>query len=203
MGGSGNGMKKIILIAFAVFLLTNGVFAAEVKNVISRQAGNRVQFEFDIVGEEKETDVSISLTINGKTYTAKDLHLEGDYGEVKVGKSRKIYWNVLQDFPRGYLGNIEWEIVARAKEYRGPIHKSKKLEVVEDIGVVMSINYDWDLVIIQLNKVDVVKVEDRLYVKNQKGHKQRLTVKRVSDNKVSAATADIKNIRVGMAVFSD
>ncbi len=105
-------MKKIILIAFAVFLLTNGVFAAEVENLVSKQVGNRVVFEFDIVGEEKETDVSISLTINGKTYTAKDLHLEGDYGEVKVGKGRKIYWNVLRDFPRGHSGSLDVEIVA-------------------------------------------------------------------------------------------
>jgi len=113
MGGSGNGMKRIILIAFAVFLLTNGVFAAEVKNLVSKQVGNRVLFEFDVIGEEVETDVTITLRINDKTYTAKDLHLEGDYGKIKVGRGRKIYWNVLQDFPRGYSGDLAAEIVAQ------------------------------------------------------------------------------------------
>ncbi len=114
-------MKKIILIAFAVFLLTNGVFAAEVKNLVSKQAGNRVVFEFDIVGEEKETDVSISLTINGKTYTAKDLHLEGDYGKVKVGRRKTIYWNVLRDFPRGHSGSLDVEILAGGASYTDPV----------------------------------------------------------------------------------
>lgn len=106
-------MKRIILIAFAAFLLTNGVFAAEVKNLVSKQVGNRVLFEFDVIGEEEETGVTITLTINGKTYTAKDLHLEGDYGKLKVGREKTIYWNVLRDFPRGYSGDLAAEIVAQ------------------------------------------------------------------------------------------
>ncbi|HDZ00201.1 MAG TPA: hypothetical protein ENH52_01875, partial [Nitrospirae bacterium] len=72
-------MKTILLITIFYLLFTIHLFAAEVKNELVQQEGNRVVFEFDTQGEEKETEISIKLTINGKTYSQKELHIEGDY----------------------------------------------------------------------------------------------------------------------------
>lgn len=105
-------MKRILFVIFAILLFAGSSFAAEVKNVKAQQAGNRVLFEFDITGDEGETEVSVTLIVNGKTYTGDKLHLEGDYGKVKVGNGKKIYWNVLQDFPRGLSTAFDYEIVA-------------------------------------------------------------------------------------------
>ena len=95
-------MTRIFFVLFVVLGLVGTLHASEVKNLESTQVGNRVLFEFDVVGEEEETDVTVTLTVNDKEYKEKDLHLEGDYMKVKIGTGRKIYWNVLQDFPRGY-----------------------------------------------------------------------------------------------------
>ncbi|TAN44631.1 MAG: formylglycine-generating enzyme family protein, partial [Nitrospirae bacterium] len=87
------------------------VFAAEISDGAVRQVGNRILFEFDITGDYNEdTEVNFTLNIKGKTYSADRLHLEGDFGKTKAGKGKKIYWNVLQDFPRGLSGRVEWDI---------------------------------------------------------------------------------------------
>ncbi|MCX5809826.1 MAG: formylglycine-generating enzyme family protein [Proteobacteria bacterium] len=92
-------------------------FAAEVKNAVSRQEGNRVIWEFEVVSDtQEEADLTLTITIDGKTYESKDLHLEGDFPKTKLGKGRKIYWNVLQDFPRGIHGNLDWELLAGGME---------------------------------------------------------------------------------------
>jgi hypothetical protein len=100
------------LVFLACLALDTG--AAEVKNTVARQEGNRVVFEYDLIGEagESDTEVTFSLTVEEKSYNAKDLHVEGDVGKVKVGKGKRIYWNVLQDFPRGYRGDLGWELLA-------------------------------------------------------------------------------------------
>src|SRR3989338_3027554 len=108
-------MKKILLITFLFFSFDSHLFAAEVKNVTAKQAGNRLLFEFDITGDEGDTEVNVIITVKGKTYANKDLHLEGDFGKVQTGKGKKIWWNLLQDFPRGHSGDIEWEITAGGK----------------------------------------------------------------------------------------
>ncbi len=121
-------MKKVLLIMLAFLVFTGTAFAAEVQNLTVKQVGNRVVFEFDVIGEEDETEVTITLAIEGKTYKADELHLEGDYEKVKVGKSKKIYWNVLQDFPKGYSGNVDWEIVANKRQKTYPKYKEKTLK---------------------------------------------------------------------------
>ncbi|MBI4691425.1 MAG: DNRLRE domain-containing protein [Nitrospirae bacterium] len=105
-------MRWILLVSFATLLLIGSLHAAEVKNLDAKQVGNRVLFEYDVAGDEDETEVTFSLTINGKTYNADTLHLEGDHGKVKVGEGKKVWWNVLQDFPKGYAGDLEYEIAA-------------------------------------------------------------------------------------------
>ncbi len=116
----GGYMKKVMVLLLWVVLfvsiLSVDARSARVVNDSVRQEGSRVLFEFDIEGTEKETDVFLTLTIDGKRYTEKDLHLEGDYGRVKIGKGKRIYWNVLQDFPRGLHTEFEWELRAGSKE---------------------------------------------------------------------------------------
>jgi len=60
------------------------------------------------------------LTISGKAYTSDNLHLEGDFGKVKAGKGKKIYWNVLQDFPKGLNSAFDVEINAGGKTFKDP-----------------------------------------------------------------------------------
>ncbi|RJR15915.1 MAG: formylglycine-generating enzyme family protein [Nitrospiraceae bacterium] len=114
-------MKNIILAIIISMVLSSYAFAAEVKNVVSSQSGNRVLFEYDLTGEEKEADVNITITVNGTAYSAEKLYLEGDYGKVSLGKGRKIYWNVLQDFPRGLNTTFEWEITEGGKDFKDPL----------------------------------------------------------------------------------
>jgi len=104
---------KIILAAFILFLACNVLHAAEVKNENVRQVGNRILFEFDVDGDYNEdAEVNLTLTIKGKNYSADQLHLEGDRGKTKTGKGKKIYWNVLQDFPRGLNTTVHWDLTA-------------------------------------------------------------------------------------------
>ena len=104
------------LVCFVIIVLTSTCFAAEVKNAVSRQEGNRAIWEFEVVSDtQEEADLTLTLTIDGKTYESKDLHLEGDFPKTKPGKGKKIYWNMLQDFPRGIHGNLDWELLAGSK----------------------------------------------------------------------------------------
>ena len=98
-------------------------FAAEVTNVVVAQEGNRVAFTFDLKGEpNEETDIYIAATLGGTTYTADQLHLQGDLKQVKPGKGKKVYWNFLQDFPRGYDGEFQWRVAAAGgKESKDPV----------------------------------------------------------------------------------
>ncbi len=106
-------LSKIILIVICIFVCLSTLHAAEVTNEKVRQVGNRVLFEFDVTGEPNEdSEINLTLTIKGKTYPADKLHLEGDYGKTKAGKGKKIYWNVLQDFPRGLSTRVEWDLSA-------------------------------------------------------------------------------------------
>jgi formylglycine-generating enzyme required for sulfatase activity len=91
--------------------------AAEVKNVQSTQVGNRVQFTYDLTGEEREAEVTVNLTVPGGDRKTADLHLEGDVGKVKPGRGKVIWWNVLQDFPRGLNSEIAWEITAGGQSF--------------------------------------------------------------------------------------
>jgi sulfatase modifying factor 1 len=88
-----------------------------VKNVQSAQVGNRVQFTYDLAGEEREAEVTVNLTVPGGDRKTADLHLEGDVGKVKPGRGKVIWWNVLQDFPRGLNSEIAWEITAGGQSF--------------------------------------------------------------------------------------
>ncbi|MGA3208894.1 MAG: formylglycine-generating enzyme family protein [Syntrophales bacterium] len=115
-------MKKLrILLTAWFFLTTFNLYAAEVKNVICKQVGNQVQLTYDLIGDEADAEVDVMLTIQGKSYKTSDLHLKGDFGKVLTGKGKILWWNVLQDFPRGvYAANMAWRIVAWERVFTSP-----------------------------------------------------------------------------------
>ena len=119
-------MKKLSILLAALFLLIAfDLQAAEVKNTISKQVGNRIQFTYDLIGEETDAEVDVTLTIQGKAYEASDLHLEGAFGKVRIGKGNILWWNVLQDFPRGLNANVLWRIEAGGKVFTSPTLEAK------------------------------------------------------------------------------
>jgi uncharacterized protein YkvS len=81
-------MKKLVIILTLIMLSAASLHAAEVKNVQAAQVGNRVQFTYDLVGEEREAEVIVIVTVPGGERKAADLHLEGDYGKVKPGMGK-------------------------------------------------------------------------------------------------------------------
>jgi len=103
-------------------------FAAEVKNDRATMEGNRVVWEYDLEGAANQpAQVTLSVTIAGKTYAGKDLHLEGDIGKVVPGRGKKLWWNVLRDFPRGVSSKVDWELMAVGVTYTDPV---KGMELV-------------------------------------------------------------------------
>ena len=114
-------MSKIHIFTIAIVFIASSVLAAEVKDVVSKQIGNRAEFTYNLIGDEVEAEVSFSVTVGSKIYKASDLHLEGDFGTVRIGKGKKIYWNVLQDFPKGIRRDITWEIGARKKGFMSDV----------------------------------------------------------------------------------
>ena len=103
-----------VCIILVVLMLSAALsFGAVVKDTKSSQVGNRMLFEYDFSGETgEEGKVGISITVGGQTYTADNLHLEGDFGKIKVGKGKKLWWNVLQDFPKGIADELYIDIHA-------------------------------------------------------------------------------------------
>ncbi len=130
-------MKKASLLLLAIMLLVSlaGTAAAQataaataeaagdarVANVKAKQAGNRVVFEYDLEGAARAAEVVVTLTVQGRTYGAGDLHLSGDVGKVGTGRGKRITWNVLQDFPKGYGGTVDWEIKAASEGRPKPV----------------------------------------------------------------------------------
>jgi hypothetical protein len=108
---------------------------SEVQNTVAKQVGNRAVFTYDLTGNEADAEVDVVFIIQGKTYKATDLHLEGDFGKTGTGKGKTIYWNALQDFPRGFSDYITWDISVRSnkdvavKAEKAPVaKKAKKLK---------------------------------------------------------------------------
>jgi formylglycine-generating enzyme required for sulfatase activity len=114
---SGPSVSLSILVPFLGICLLAVLFPADtlaedVRNVRARQEGSRFLFEYDLDGPPREVIVILRLTIDGKTYGPKNLHLDGSIGKVRPGKSLRINWDVIKDFPRGLSGEISWDIRA-------------------------------------------------------------------------------------------
>ncbi len=91
---------------------------SRVVNAEARQAGNQVVFTYDLEGVGGE--VVMTVTVEGRAYRGSQLHLSGDVGRVGAGRGKWIAWNVLMDFPKGYGGDVEWEIKAVGEDLPGP-----------------------------------------------------------------------------------
>jgi len=111
----------LIFILFVALLLALPLFAAELKNEVARQEGNRLVITYDLEGKEKEAQVSLILTVDGKTYKASDLHVEGDVGKVPTGRDKRISWNILQDFPQGLHSAVDWELTTAGAAFADSI----------------------------------------------------------------------------------
>jgi formylglycine-generating enzyme required for sulfatase activity len=111
-------MKRRLILLWVIFLsFSVCVNAAELKNEFARQEGNRLVITYDLAGKEKEADVNLTLTVEGKTYKSSELHVEGDIGKVKTGTGKKISWNILQDFPRGLRAGVDWELTTAGEAF--------------------------------------------------------------------------------------
>lgn len=112
--------RTTILLFILLFLTAFAAQAAEVKNVVSRQVGNRVQITYDLIGDENEAEVDVTVKVGDRDYKASELHLEGDMGKVRPGSRKTVWWNVLQDFPRGLDQNVSFDIAAGRKMFKDP-----------------------------------------------------------------------------------
>ena len=106
-------MRRLGIVAFLIVASASSLFGANVRNEVAKQVGTKVLFEFDVISKEKEAVVSFELTLRGKKYTSGKLSLKGDIGKVQAGKRKKIYWDVLKDFPKGFSGEVTWNISAK------------------------------------------------------------------------------------------
>ncbi len=101
-------MKRIAILAFLIsFIIAPLTYAAEVKNATTKQVGNRMLFEYVLDGDEDEAEVRFSITIKGQSIPRHKLQLEGDFGRVKPGKGKKIWWNMPQDSPKEMAGDVQ------------------------------------------------------------------------------------------------
>ncbi|KAF0159731.1 MAG: hypothetical protein FD159_229 [Syntrophaceae bacterium] len=100
----------LLFVLMLTMLLALPLSAAELKNEKARQEGNRLVISYDLEGKEKEAEVNLTITVEGKTYKSSELHIEGDVGKLKTGKGKRVTWNILQDFPRGLRGAADWEL---------------------------------------------------------------------------------------------
>lgn len=111
-------MKYALVILLTFFSLS--VFAAEDVNSRLQQEGNRGVLRYDLKGEPNEdAEVNLSVEIEGKKYTQEQLSVSGDVGKVVTGSNKVIYWDVLKDFPRGLVGNVNWFL--DVGEYKDPV----------------------------------------------------------------------------------
>ena len=108
----------LLLVLLLTVLTALNAFAAELKNERAKQEGNRLVITYDLEGKEKDVEVSLTITVEGKTYKSSELHVEGDMGKLKTGKGKRVVWNILQDFPRGFRGAVDWELTTSGDAFK-------------------------------------------------------------------------------------
>jgi len=103
-------LTRLLLPLFTVVFFAGIVLAAEVKITKTYQQGKQMVVEFDLEGD-KPSNIAAVFGINGRIFTDKTLHLEGDVGKnVAPSKQRQFRWNVLKDFPQGLTGEFSVEV---------------------------------------------------------------------------------------------
>lgn len=123
-------LRLLLLILVLASIITNTqAWAVEIRNLHLGQEGKRAYVQYDLTGKpgEKEANVTVSLTIDGESYSHDKLALSGDFGgKVKIGIGKRIWWNLLKDMPAGYDGEVSWTLdAALPPEYLALIKEQK------------------------------------------------------------------------------
>jgi hypothetical protein len=87
----------------------------QVRNLRVGQEGEQAVAVYDLEGGEgvRDAEVIVAITINGVKRTAAQLSLTGDFGKgVKRGKGKRIVWDALADLPKGFDGELSWDVRA-------------------------------------------------------------------------------------------
>lgn len=108
-------LRSAAFLIVCLLVLPAALHAAEVTNLRTDFTKSRMVIEYDLTGRRGERDygVEVSMVINGTTYTSNMLTLSGDFGRmVPFGKSRKITWLHLEDFPEGL--DIKFKCIVNA-----------------------------------------------------------------------------------------
>jgi hypothetical protein len=126
------GSQVFLFLAFIglLFILTSSSFAAEVTNIRDKMMGNTLVITFDVTGEgnERETEVTAIMLVDGEEYKPSQLKgLKGDFGKVKIGKNKRISWNIPKDFP-GFNGHIDWRITPKERVITAPAGMAYRAE---------------------------------------------------------------------------
>lgn len=109
-------LLSILLLLITATTFATGADAAEVRNLQVGQNGDKGFATYDLIGKigEQETDVVVTLTINGHNYAADRLTLSGNLGKkVKPGGGKRIIWDILADLPTGFDGEVLWTVDAK------------------------------------------------------------------------------------------
>lgn len=125
-------MKLLVVIAAVLLTLPRTLLAAEVINLTVGQSGATGFATFDLPGEigEREAEVLVTLTIDGKQYSADKLTLKGDLGQkVKTGRGKRIEWDVLADISTGFDGEVIWDVTTASAAPPPPRVKKAVQEV--------------------------------------------------------------------------
>jgi hypothetical protein len=108
--------RTALFMVTALWLLSAQVFAQEAEEMVVQQEGNRLVLKHDVAAIDATKEVVVTLTLRGKLPSGDSPQPGVDRGkEVTVGKERKIYWTVETDFPTGYVGKVDWQVVSTDK----------------------------------------------------------------------------------------
>ncbi len=111
-------MKKTVIIFLTLIVTSYQALALGYKNVQVKRDGKYLVFYYDLTGNPNiEGVVGLEININGKIYVTRQLHLSGDFGLVKPGNNKRIYWDVFKDFPKGIPKNSTWSLLVRPQTY--------------------------------------------------------------------------------------
>lgn len=87
---------------------------ADVRNLRVGQEGDQAVATYDLVssGGEGVAEVTVAIIIDGKRRTSDQLSLSGDFGrDVRTGPGKRIIWNAMTDLPKGFDGELKWDVV--------------------------------------------------------------------------------------------
>jgi carboxyl-terminal processing protease len=192
---------QLCIMLSALMLPVTLSYAAVVKEVKSSQVGSRMLFEYEFSGQAtEEGKVGIDITVGGQTYSSDKLHLEGDFGKIKAGKAKKLWWNVLQDFPKGISGEMYFDIHS-VDITEKDLSKANKLQLVDD--AIHSMNADSSELLNNISYPEKLKtLSDSIDSIVIKSHVDELNVSSLNKAKIYCA-ASINSQKPGETITPD